>query len=68
MRAVKPEQLAITPRCRKKPYPTHGQAMGAMSDLYRVNRERKKNRGKLNVYFCPACEAWHVGHKPKWAK
>jgi hypothetical protein len=45
------------------------------AERQRAQLERRDQRrgapfrpGHLNVYHCPACEAWHVGHSRKRRK
>jgi hypothetical protein len=62
-------ELPFRPQCRKKPHKTHGAALVEMHKLYRKSKKTKKKGGKLNVYFCTTCEAWHVGHEiPEWIR
>jgi hypothetical protein len=56
-------RMKVVRLCRHKfRHPTRGAAEAAMRSL--VRRERHcPEAGTLNVYRCPRCLAWHVGHR-----
>ena len=45
----------------KSRYATQGPAWGAVRTMQRRGRDRE---GRLNVYRCDHCHAWHVGNRP----
>ena len=49
---------------RKQRHPTRGAAEAAMRSLMRRELHRPEV-GTLNVYWCPRCLNWHVGHQHK---
>ena len=44
---------------RKKSYFTKKHAMNDMRKIH-----EREGREDMNVYECPHCFCWHVGHKP----
>ena len=56
-------QLNATRFCKRKlRHPTRGAAEAAMRSLIRRGMHCPEV-GTLNVYKCPRCLAWHVGHR-----
>lgn len=55
--------------CRFVKHETKGAAKVQMSRLIRLGRAEVPGKpGKeLNVYRCPACGYWHVGHRASYA-
>jgi hypothetical protein len=64
-------QIDVEHACRDKvQYTTKRQAISAEINIENDNKARLrygvgsyKNMGELNIYFCPFCGFWHVGHK-----
>jgi hypothetical protein len=50
--------------CGKICHPSKHLAKSAMKALI-GSGESVGDKGRLNVYYCDNCEAWHVGHVPK---
>lgn len=63
---VEPEPLRVTVHCPKHRYESREAAEEARRIVNRVNQQRKRGRGRLNVYFCTTCDGWHVGHHRPW--
>lgn len=47
--------------CGKACYPGQASAMRALRQIQRHGKERT-HEGRLHVYRCRRCGAWHVGH------
>lgn len=47
--------------CGKACYPWQGSAQRALRQLQRRGKSRTWE-GRLHVYHCRECRAWHVGH------
>lgn len=47
--------------CGKACYPGRASAIRAMRHLQRHGKSRT-HEGRLHVYHCRECGAWHVGH------
>jgi hypothetical protein len=50
--------------CGKHLYPSRGAALRGRHGL-RVTGRGHGNKGRLIVYFCRDCRAFHVGHREK---
>lgn len=56
--------IAGNGRCGKVQYKTRDRAVTAMRHRYVLDRRAKKRRrGKMGTYQCPACGMWHYGHQ-----
>lgn len=54
-----------TTRCPTEGKHVHKSKGKAMAHLRRLKTNPHPHRGEPNVYFCPWCKGWHVGHKKK---
>jgi hypothetical protein len=52
---------ALCPRAGKLRYLDERSARQAMAELGPRNADPER---ELNVYRCPVCTDWHVGHRP----
>lgn len=50
----------VHPDCRKFRHPTR---QSATVHMRRLQQGPPSRSGKLQVYRCPTCEYWHVGHR-----
>lgn len=48
--------------CGKVRHPTYESAVGHMGNLKNDPRDHWRRRQQLQVYHCPECKAFHVGH------
>jgi len=52
-------------RCGKRAYADQQQAEKGLEEVRVLNiakAQAKKNKG-LRAYYCPICDAWHIGHE-----
>lgn len=62
LRAIRNQQRECT-KCRGKDrHKSSGAAEAAVRSLIRRGQHRPEE-GELNVYHCPRCLKWHVGHR-----
>src|SRR5690242_9133783 len=56
--------------CRKESFPTA--LLAAMRiQVIQVSESRSGKvdpRGKMRVYFCKQCKAWHIGHTDRYSR
>lgn len=66
MGKIRPSPFSLYGPCGKRMYKKAREAGKAMQELIDKNAHFSE-RGKINIYFCPSCDAWHVGHSA-WKK
>lgn len=54
--------------CIKHRYSSYDRAVFSRNKLYRVNRRNKSKRGRLRIFYCESCGAWHIGHERAWER
>jgi hypothetical protein len=59
---LKAPDIAVMQRCRKIPYENRRLAAKLMKSFSGGQRDIDRGQGVLNVYRCPYCGAWHIGH------
>lgn len=56
--------VEVYQRCTKVAFPSRQMAMLTMRKQSRDSvRNVQIGKGKLNVYRCPICREWHIGHR-----
>ncbi len=58
-------KLNLTPigrTCGKQRFYKQSEAENIMGCLVESEKINGKRHGELNVYVCPVCRCWHVGH------
>lgn len=48
--------------CQKKPYDKKS-AQSAANRIFKRGRRRRNKPEHLRIYFCGACQAWHITSK-----
>lgn len=61
-RRPKPKAVGRCPRTGKVKHRTAAAAAAVMAAMLATNNPR---HGTLNVYACPHCSEWHVGHSSR---
>lgn len=61
---AKPRAEGMT-ACSTPGKQVHSTRERAHIHLLRVKAKDKKAGDLLNLYYCTACQGWHVGHRPK---
>lgn len=54
--------IEVYQRCTKIPYDTRHVANRLLKSFGSGERDVQRGRGYLNVYRCPICNGWHIGH------
>jgi hypothetical protein len=59
---LKAPEIEVYQQCRKIPYETRHMAARLMKSFGQPNTNVQRGEGIMNVYRCPVCRGWHIGH------